>query len=393
MINWYAERLKEGDLSNYEDYFLINEIINRVNGHNRLRLNEARSIISISERNKGNIYENLIKLSREIKYSIFKGNIYAIAPLYVSSICQENCLYCNFRSGNKKSYFKRIRLSDKELEKEIEYLANKGIRVIELVFASDPAITASEVSKYIRIAKNTLSKYDGGEVGINARPYSEEEYGRFKESGLTFVVLWQETYDIENYKRIHPGNTEKTDFFYRLNAPERMINAGIGNIGLGIQLGLSDWKKDWIYLMYHIDYLINKYGKKIENIILGIPRLKAVQGAIIKRTVFVPSDIEYLFGISLFNLYLPSALPFVNTRECWNLCLEVARGGGTLFTFNCKTIPGGYTLGQKGFQFPTHNYDVGKYAKKLRDTGLNPILNWKFNSDLCRYRAFDEKEI
>jgi len=393
MINWYSERLRECDFSSHEKYNLINDIINRVNGHKKLEVNEAYSIINISETNKEKTYKKVINLSREKKYSIFKGNIYAIAPLYISSICQENCLYCNFRSGNKKSNIKRIRLSDKELEKEVEFLADKGIRVIELVYASDPAITSSDVSKSIKIAKNILSKYNGGEVGINARPYTEEEYRRFKDSGLSFVVLWQETYDIENYKRIHPGNTEKTDFFYRLNAPERMINAGIRNIGLGIQLGLSDWKKDWIKLMYHIDYLINKYGEKIENIILGIPRLKAVQGAIIKNTIFVPSDIEYLFAISLFNLYMPTALPFVNTRECWNLCLEVARGGGTLFTFNCKTIPGGYTLGQKGFQFPTHNYDAGKYAKKICDTGVNPIFNWEFNSDLCRYRIFDEKEI
>ena len=198
---------------------------------------------------------------------------------------------------------------------------------------------------------------------------------KLKKSGLDFAVLWQETYNENRYRRVHPGEGEKPDFYYRLSAPERMIHAGIDNIGLGILSGLSTWRDDWYQLMSHVSYLLGEYKSKVKNVILGIPRLKPATGALLKHTPFIPTDKEYLLAISVFNLFLPTSLPFVNTREDWDMCMQIASGGGDLFTFNCKTIPGGYALGYAGEQFPTYDYDVCKYAIKLRDSNLMPCFS------------------
>lgn len=259
-------------------------------------------------------------------------------------------------------------------------MAKKGFRVIELVYATDPFITTDHVSDHIKITHSVLSDFGGGMVGINARPYSTTEYKKLKKSGLSFAVLWQETYDKVRYKELHPGNTEKTDYFYRLNAPDRMAEAGIENIGLGVLSGLSDWRKDWYMLMNHVDYLLKQYEGEINTVILGIPRLKPATGALLKETAFIPDDSEYLLAISVFNLFLPTALPFVNTRESWDVCVEIAKGGGTLFTLSCKTIPGGYALGRVGYQFPTHDFSGDEYDRKLKEIGLSPIFDWNFTN-------------
>ena len=69
--------------------------------------------------------------------------------------------------------------------------------------------------------------------------------------------------------------------------------------------------------------------------------------------------------------------PFVSTREDWDLCVELASGGGCLFTLNCSTTPGGYSLQHGGCQFTAHSYDAPIYSAKLRSEGLDPVFNWK----------------
>jgi 2-iminoacetate synthase len=358
----------------------VDEILAMIKQEQILDLSQVWHLLNVDTKTEKNDYKSILELSCQLKASTYRGNIFAIVPLYVTSICQEQCVYCNYRAGNKDKEIQRLRLSNEELAIEVEFLVKKGLKVIELVYATDPFITVNDVTNHIKITRDILSNFGGGMVGMNARPYSVEDYRKLKESGLDFVVLWQETYDEIRYKELHPGNTEKTDFYYRLNAPERMLQAGIENIGLGVLSGLSDWRKDWWMLISHVDYLLREYKDKMNAIILGIPRLKPAAGALLKETPFIPDEKEYLLAISVFNLFLPTALPFVNTRESWDMCIEIAKGGGTLFTFNCKTIPGGYLLGRHGYQFPTFDFSVDKYVRKLNGNDLNPIFHWSFKN-------------
>jgi 2-iminoacetate synthase len=128
--------------------------------------------------------------------------------------------------------------------------------------------------------------------------------------------------------------------------------------------------------MAHEQYLQETYG--IEAAVLGVPRLKPAKGALVRTTEYTPSDQEYLLAIAVHNLFSPGTVPFVNTRERWALCTEAVRGGGAIFTFNCATIPGGYTQGTKGYQFPTGDFPAAKYVPKLRAEGLSPVMKWTF---------------
>jgi len=359
---------------------MIDDILESVEANGKLSLKQTWSLLNVGPNRDSDLFSKILEISRKTKARIFHGKIYPIVPLYVSSFCQEHCTYCNYRAENKNIKIERVRLSDEELAIEVEFLAKKGFRVIELVYSTDPSIGIVDVSEHIKITHNILSDFGGGMVALNARPYLVEDYKRLKQSGLDFIVLWQETYDEKRYKELHPGNTEKSDFKYRIDAFDRMAHAGIENIGLGVLSGLSDWRKDWYMLMNHVNYLLQQYKSEIKTVILGIPRLKPAAGALLKKTSFIPNDKEFLLAISVFNLYLPTALPFVNTRESWDLCLNIAKGGGTIFTFDCKTIPGGYALEHLGYQFPTYDFDLGKYLGKLNRNRLKPVFNWNFRN-------------
>jgi hypothetical protein len=82
-----------------------------------------------------------IARSAEVKAALYGGRVFVIAPLCVTSICQERCICCNFRAGNKGVGVERRRLTDDELENEALYLIEeKGLRVFELVYATDPRL-------------------------------------------------------------------------------------------------------------------------------------------------------------------------------------------------------------------------------------------------------------
>ena len=357
----------------------VEEILEKARDRKKLSLEKLGNLLSIDPEKEADLFTKILDTSRQIKQKIFKNKIFPIVPVYVSSFCREHCKYCNYRIENKDKLIKRIRLTSDQFKEEIEYLVlKKGLKVVELVYGSDPKIIP-EIPGHIRLAHKILDKVGGGMVAINAEPFTVEKYRILKEAGLDFVILWQETYQRKYYKQLHPDKTPKANFNYRLDDFERMIEAGIKNIGLGVLFGLAPWRKDWLLLMEHERYLYDKYG--VRTSIVGIPRLKPAVGALIRYTPFIPSDKEFLLAIAVHNIFSPKTLPFINTREKFNLCVQLAKGGGALFTFNCRTIPGGYVLREKGYQFPTYDFDVNEYLPKLQSKELTPIFNWNFGEN------------
>ena len=164
---------------------------------------------------------------------------------------------------------------------------------------------------------------------------------------------------------------------YRLDAPERMIAGGLRRIGLGVLSGLAPWREDWAMLMRHEAYLAAECG--VQSAVLGIPRHKPAPGAPLRATEHAPTDAEFLGAVALHSLYSPATRPFVSTRESWELCVALAAGGGCLFTFNCSTTPGGYSLGGDGVQFPVNSYDVDRFAPAQTAQGLRPEFRWGFD--------------
>jgi 2-iminoacetate synthase len=317
----------------------------------------------------------LLARSEQVKAALFRRTVQAVVPVYVSSICNEDCLYCNYRAGNQGAAVRRLRLKDEELRQEAEFLIQeKGFHCLELVYASDPAMRGAAMCRHVELVRNLLERNGGGAVGLSAQALEEHEYRSLLNAGLSFSVLWQETYDRARYQQLHPGRGPKASFEYRLEAYERMLAAGLRDIGIGVLTGLSPWKRDWAMLIRHEAWLRKHCGHPAA--ILGIPRLKPAPGALVHSTPFLPSDQEFLATVALHNLLFPEVRPFVSTRESFEMCVQLARGGGCLFTFNCTTIPGGYTLHNPGYQFPSGSYDAPVYSRKLAEAGLATDWNW-----------------
>jgi 2-iminoacetate synthase len=366
-----------GRLSTSTDASTIAKIMAKALEMESIGLEDAWHLLNVDVQRQPDLAAMVLAAAEKKKGGRFRRAVFGISPLYVTSICREHCAYCNFRIENRHTAVTRLRLTREQLAEEVGFLVNRhGLRVVELVYSSDPKCDVNAIAEHIHTTADILEGAGGGIVGINAAPFTADEYRQLKEAGLDFVVLWQETYHPQRYRELHPVQTPKADYERRVTAFGRMIEGGIQNIGLGVLSGLAPWREDWLTLMAHEQYLRETYG--VDAAILGVPRLKPAKGALVQTTDYIPSDQEYLLAIAVHNLFSPVTVPFVNTRERWALCIEAVRGGGAIFTFNCTTIPGGYTQGTKGYQFPTGDFPAAECMPKLRAEGLSPVMKWTF---------------
>ena len=61
------------------------------------------------------------------------------------------------------------------------------------------------------------------------------------------LTIYQEVYDKAVYRKVHPFGP-KTDYKFRLDAPERGAEAGMRNVNIGVLFGLDDWRRE-VFLM------------------------------------------------------------------------------------------------------------------------------------------------
>jgi hypothetical protein len=73
-------------------------------------------------------------------------------------------------------------------------------------------------------------------------------------------LVYQETYHQEVYKEYHPKG-KKSNFDFRLETPDRIGKAGIHKIGLGVLLGLEDWRWTVFSMPYTSIIFKNNTGK------------------------------------------------------------------------------------------------------------------------------------
>jgi len=174
----------------------------------------------------GSLDRAILGRSAALKDALYGGRVFTIVPIYVTSICSEQCIYCNYRGWNKGIGVERRRLSDPELEQEALYLVEqKGLRTLELVYASDPQMRVDAMCRHVELLRRLLDSRGGGLVAISAEALEEDEYRHLVSAGLSISVLWQETYDRCRYAMLHPGKTKKANFEYRTDAYERMLLA------------------------------------------------------------------------------------------------------------------------------------------------------------------------
>ena len=291
-----------------------------------------------------------------------------IIPVYLTSFCQNECLYCGYRKSNPIA--ERVRLNPEDFEKQLDLILSWGHRQIELVLSDDPQFGPEIVARYVAATRRKLEALGGGVVALCSPVYQQEDYVRLRDAGLDWVVEWQETYHRPHFDRWHFPGSPKRNFESRLDLWDRVIAAGITKIGMGVLLGLYDFRYDALAVIEHGNYLRRTYG--IEPHALGIPRLKPARGVLAsqKPNRFTLSDDDFRLVVGVYHMAFPTSRLFFNTRESYELNISLV-AAGDLFTVDCETLPGAYLRRHLPGQFSTHDYPPRREVRAaLEQRGL-----------------------
>ncbi len=139
------------------------------------------------------LLQELFVATQKVKEEIYGKRIVIFAPLYISNLCNNGCLYCAFRSHNKE--LKRHSLSKAEIINEIECLISQGHkRIVLLAGESYPHNDFQYVLDAIATIYGVKNKH--GEirrVNVNLAPLSIEDFKRLKDAAIGTYQLFQET--------------------------------------------------------------------------------------------------------------------------------------------------------------------------------------------------------
>jgi 2-iminoacetate synthase len=160
-----------------------------------------------------------------------------------------------------------------------------------------------------------------------------------QKAGVYSVLVYQETYHKEAYSIYHPKG-KKANFDYRLLTPERLGNAGFHKIGLGVLLGLEDWRTDSFFCALHLSYLKKKYWKSKYSI--SFPRIRPAEGIIEPKTIVTDKNLVQL--ITAYRLLEEDLEISLSTRESEKFRNFAIPLGITSMSAESKTNPGGYSV-------------------------------------------------
>ena len=309
--------------------------------------------------------EQMAQLTHELTKKRFGKTIQMYAPLYLSNECQNICTYCGFSLDNK---IKRKTLTENEITQEIKVLKKAGFDHVLLVTGeANQTVNIHYFLKAIAQIKNDFST-----ISAEVQPLSTEEYEQLQEAGVYSILVYQETYHRDVYKQYHTKG-KKSNFDFRLETPDRIGTAGIHKIGLGVLLGLEDWRTDSFFNALHLDYLQKTYWQT--KYAVSFPRLRPAEGVI--KPNFIMDDADLTQLICAYRLWNEDLEISLSTRENEKFRDNIIPIGITSMSAGSKTNPGGYSVDPQSLeQFEiSDERSAAEIAKVIYSKGYEPV--WK----------------
>ncbi len=319
-----------------------------------------------------NYLERAAETAQEITLRHFGRTIQLYAPIYVSDYCDNQCLYCSFNARNRGP---RKKLSLEEVEREAAFMAEAGLRQILLLTGESKKESPLD---YLRECVRILRRHFSS-IAIEVYPLAVEDYQSLIASGVDGLTVYQETYDEEIYKSVHPAGP-KRNFRFRLETPERGAQAGMRQVNIGALLGLADWRREVFALGMHARYLQDRFPDV--EIGASVPRLRPHAGAF--QSMCAVTDRNMVQIILALRLFMPRLSIALSTRETSRFRDHLIPLGVTRMSAGSATSVGGYTTpaaeGNALSQFEIADHrSIPEVMAVIRQKGYEPVFNdWIF---------------
>ena len=322
---------------NRQNRALIESILERARQGKGLSHRDAAVLL---ECGLADLDEQIFALARELKHKIYGNRIVMFAPLYLSNYCVNGCTYCPFHFANKT--MPRRRLTQDEIVREVTALQDMGHKRLALEAGEDPVHNPLE---YILESIATIYgvRHKNGairRVNVNIAATTVENYRRLRDAGIGTYILFQETYDRENYRRLHPTGP-KSNYEYHTEAMDRAMTAGIDDVGIGVLFGLSGYLYDFTGLLMHAEHLEAVFGVGPHTV--SVPRICPADDIDVADFTDALPDSTFRKIVAVLRIALPYAGMIVSTRESQKSREEVLELGVSQLSGGSRTGVGEYS--------------------------------------------------
>lgn len=290
-------------------------------------------------------------------------------PMYIANYCENGCVYCGFHHGEP---IVRRQLNLEEIRQWGQQIKETtGLDSVLVLTGESPRFSSVD---YVLSAVEVLRDIFAS-VSLEVYSLTEDEYRRAVAAGADGMTMFQECYDEQAYGPLHPFGP-KSNYAFRLDAPERAARAGMRTIGLGALLGLADWRQEAFFTGVHADYLQHKY-KDIE-VAISTPRLRPCVAGFQARSPI--DDVGLVQYILAFRLFMPRAGITVSTRESKVMRDHLVYLGVTKMSGSSSTAVGGRAAeADEESQFDINDKrSAAEMAAMLYAEGYQPVFkDWQ----------------
>ncbi|MBQ2125112.1 MAG: hypothetical protein II196_04885 [Spirochaetales bacterium] len=270
-----------------------------------------------------------------------------------------------------------MKLDMKQIEHEMKIIADSGME--EILILTGESRTQSDVG-YIGEACKLARKYFKM-VGLEIYPVNTDEYKFLHECGADYVTVFQETYDIDKYEKLHLFGHKRV-WPYRFDAQERALRGGMRGVAFSVLFGLSDFRKDALASALHVYYLQRKYPHA--EMSLSCPRLRPI----INNDKITPLNVgekQLCQILCAYRIFLPFVGITVSSRESVEFRNGIVKIAATKVSAGVSTGIGDHeskysgkkddlVKGDEQFEIDD-NRNFETMYKDMSDEGLQPVLN------------------
>lgn len=334
---WMSQRIREDEIEKYLDRgrdFINDEEIERLLREaaapdrqqlraildkslsiQNLTLAETAALLKVTD---PDMLAAMKETALAVKKKVYDNRIVVFAPLYLGNYCVNNCLYCGFKTDNHDA--RRRVLSMDEVRQEVETLAGKiGHKRLIVVYGEHPKndidYILESISEIYRVKVPVRNGFGNiRRVNVNAPPFCVDDLRRLLNVGIGTYQVFQETYHHETYRRLHPENTIKGHYRWRLYCMHRALEAGADDVGMGVLFGLYDWRFEVLGLVQHATELEQRMG--IGPHTVSFPRIEpALNTPMSAFSKYRVSDEDFMRMILVVRLAIPFTGMILTARE------------------------------------------------------------------------------
>ena len=314
--------------------------------------------------------EKIYALASRIKHQFYGNRIVLFAPLYLSNYCVNGCVYCPYHAKNRT--IPRRKLSQEEIAEEVRALIRCGHKRLAVEAGEDPV--HNPLDYILESIKTIYSVREGGNsirrINVNIAATDVESYRKLKAAGIGTYILFQETYNKEQYQKLHPTGP-KSNYAWHTEAMDRAQEGGCDDVGIGVLFGLAGYRYELCGLLMHAEHLEARFGVGPHTI--SVPRICPADDISVGDFKDALPDDIFRKLVAVLRIAVPYTGMIVSTRESKRMREELLHCGISQISGGSRTSVGGYTTVERHNE--TAQFDVSDTRP------LDEVVRWLLEQD------------